>query len=74
MITIRTSITIQTPMTVKELGPYIGKTAAFIYKMRLGGFPMKRTVCGCFEATPEQAVRWIKKNKFRLVRGRVKKG
>lgn len=51
-------------MTVKELGPAIGRSPWFVYKMRSLGFTMRNGV-----ATPRQALNWIKRTGFYVLDG-----
>lgn len=68
-------ITIATKLSVKELAPALGKSVGYIYKMRMAGFTMEWDFDSkCFVSTPSKAKRWIKREKFRLLRGGVKKG
>lgn len=73
----RTTITttIRTPLCCKELAAELSVSVFFIYKMRSAGFEMRWNAdIRCEAATAEAARRWIKKTKFRVVRGRVQKG
>lgn len=57
-------------MCVKELGPAIGRSAWFVYKMRGAGFRMEwSAVDRCYVARPGTARRWLKRTGFRVVRG-----
>lgn len=67
--------TIRTPLCCKELAAELSVSVYFIYKMRSAGFEMQwDSNMRCQSATAEAARRWIKKTKFRVVRGRVQKG
>lgn len=73
----RTTITttIETPLCCKELASELSVLVFFIYKMRSAGFEMRwDSDMRCEAATSESARRWIKKTKFRVVRGWVQKG
>ena len=59
-------MTTDRPRCVKELGPELGRSCWFVYKMRQAGFQMRDGV-----ATPTQAVRWIKRTGFKVVRGSI---
>lgn len=68
-------ITITTKLSVKELGPALGLSVGYVYKMRMAGFAMDwNHETHCYEATVPKARRWIKRHKFKIIRGRVKKG
>ena len=72
-VTTKTTVEINTPMCVKELAPVLSKGVGYVYKMRMAGFPMNRNN-GVAEATPKQAMEWIKRVRFRIIHGRVKTG
>ena len=69
-VTTKTTVEIKTPLCVKALAPMIGVTVGYVYKMRMAGFTMRRKD-GIYEATPEQALRFIKRTKFRIIRGKI---
>lgn len=67
--------TIETPMCCKELAQELSVSVSFVYKMRSAGFSMSwNSDLRCEAATPHQARRWMKRTKFRIVRGGVRKG
>lgn len=49
------------PMCVKELGPAIGRTSGFVYKMRMMGFRMEQGV-----STPSAARAWLARTGFKI--------
>lgn len=51
-------------MCVKELGPALGRSPWYVYKMRAMGFTMRNGV-----ATPRQALNWIKRTGFCVLDG-----
>lgn len=70
-------IQVTTKLSVKELAGRIGKSASFIYKARPAGLEDEfewDEETRCFVSTEEQVRTWIKRNKFKIVRGRVQKG
>lgn len=67
--------TIETPMCCKELAQALSVSVYFVYKMRSAGFLMSwNSDLRCSAATPAAARQWMKRTKFRIVRGGVRKG
>lgn len=59
------------PMCVKELATSLGHGLTFVYQMRACGFRMTWDATErCEVSTLEKAQRWLKRTKFRLIRGR----
>lgn len=53
------------PMCVKELGPAIGRSVWYVYRMRLLGFRMPAGV-----ARPSEALAWVEQTGFKIIHGR----
>lgn len=66
-------IQVSTKLTVKELaGTETGWSVSYLYKARMAGLPMERDAkTRTLVATPASVRRWIKKNKFKIVRGKT---
>jgi hypothetical protein len=68
-------ISVSTKLSVKELAGPVGKSVSFLYKAKRAGLPMEWDFeSKCFVSTPAKVRRWINREKFRLVNGRVIKG
>ena len=64
-------IQVTTKLTVKELAGVNGWTVSYLYKARMAGLPMERDEeTRCLVQSPAVVEKWIKKNKFKIVRGK----
>ncbi|MES2367660.1 MAG: hypothetical protein V4563_17420 [Pseudomonadota bacterium] len=64
-------IEITTKLSVKELAPVLGRGVGYVYKMRMAGFAMDfDEETRCHVTTEGKARTWIKRTKFKVVRGK----
>jgi len=57
-------------LSVKELAGALRQSPWYVYKMRAAGFPMHwDEQSGCLVATATAARNWIRRHKFKIVRG-----
>ena len=62
---------IRTQLCVKELAATFGVSVHYVYQMRAAGLPMTWDFTHhCYVTTPQAALRWRSKTRFRVIRGR----
>lgn len=61
----------ESSLCVKELAATFGVSVHYVYQMRAAGLPMRWDFTHhCYVTTPQAALRWRSKTRFRVIDGR----